>query len=206
LSNLVVLRREMVEIGRLLETKGLIVAAEGNMSVRLGGHCFLVTPAGKCKGELKVQDPLEVDSQGRCSAGRPTSEWPLHQEIYRMRPDIRAICHAHPPWATAFATAGRDLDGQLLTETAQVLPRVPLAVRSLPGTPEVARSIQPHIKDHDAILLANHGVVSVGNTLKGAFELLQTVERLAQVTLLSEMAAGRCGLDQGMLKELVDRS
>ncbi len=206
MPNLVVLRREMVEIGRLLETKGLIVAAEGNMSVRLGGYCFLVTPAGKCKGELKVQDLLEVDSQGRCSGGRPTSEWPLHQEIYRLRPDIQAICHAHPPWATAFATAGRDLDGQLLTETAQVLPRVPLAERSLPGTPEVARSIQPHIKDHDAILLANHGVVSVGSTLKGAFELLQTVERLAQVTLLSEMAGGRCGLDQGMLKELVDRS
>ena len=206
MANLVVLRREMVEVGQLLEKKGLIVAAEGNMSVRLGGHCFLVTPAGKCKGELKVQDPLEVDSHGRCAFGRPTSEWPLHQEIYRLRPDIRAICHAHPPWATAFATAGRDLDGQLLTETAQMLPRVPLAQRSLPGTPELALSIQPLIHNHDAILLANHGVVSVGKSLKGAFELLQTVERLAQVTLLSEMAAGRCGLDQGMLQELVDRS
>lgn len=196
----------MVEIGTLLEKKGLIVAAEGNMSVRLGGHLFLVTPAGKCKGELKVQDLLEVDSKGRCPLGRPTSEWPLHQEIYRLRPDIKAICHAHPPWATAFATAGRDLDGQLLTETAQILPRVPLAARSLPGTLEVARSIQPHITNHDAVLLANHGAVTVGHTLKGAFELLQTVERLAQVTLLSELAAGRCGLDQEMLKKLVERS
>jgi len=206
LSNLVLLRREMVEIGRLLEKKGLIVAAEGNMSVRLGGHCFLVTPAGKCKGELKTQDSLEVDSKGRCPSGRPTSEWPLHQEIYRLRPEIQAICHAHPPWATAFATAGRDLDGNLLTETAQLLPRVPLAARSLPGTPEVARSIHPHIEKHDAILLANHGVVTVGQSLREAFLLLQTVERLAQVTLLSEMASGRCGLDQGMLQELVDRS
>lgn len=206
MSNLVVLRREMVEIGQLLERKNLIVAAEGNMSVRLGGHCFLVTPAGMCKGELRTQELLEVDTQGRCSQGRPTSEWPLHQEIYRLRPDIQAVCHAHPPWATAFATAGRDLDGLLLTETAQMLPRVPLAPRSLPGTPELAQSIQLLIKDNDAILLANHGVVSVGKSLKKAFELLQTVERLAQVTLLSEMAAGRCGLDQKMLQELVDRS
>jgi L-fuculose-phosphate aldolase len=206
LSNLVLLRREMVEIGQMLETKGLIVAAEGNMSVRLGGHGFLITPAGRCKGELKVQELLEVDSHGKCPVGRPTSEWPLHEAIYGLRPDILAVCHAHPPWATAFATAGRDLDGQLLTETAQLLPRVPLAPRSLPGTAEVARSIEPLIKDHDAILMANHGVVSVGKSLRGAFELLQTVERLAQVTLLSEMAAGSCGLDQGMLRELVDRN
>ncbi|MCP4292901.1 MAG: class II aldolase/adducin family protein [bacterium] len=203
MPNLVVLRRNMVEIGKLLESKSLIVAAEGNMSVRLSGHGFLVTPAGRCKGDLKVQDLLEVDLQGRCSRGRPTSEWPLHQEIYQLRPDIQAICHAHPPWATAFASAGRDLDGQLLTETAQLLPRVPLAARSLPGTSEVARSIQPHITAHDAILMANHGAVTVGRDLQSAYELLQTVERLAQVTLLSEMAAGSCGLNQEMLKKLV---
>ncbi len=206
MPNLVVLRREMVEVGKLLEIKGLIVAAEGNMSVRLGGHSFLVTPAGHCKGALRVQDLVEVDSQGRCSFGRATSEWPLHSEIYKLRPGIKAICHAHPPWATAFAVAGRDLNGELLTETALLLPRVPLAPRSLPGTPELARSIQPLIKNHDAILLANHGAVTVGNSLQEAFELLQTVERLAQVTLLSEMAAGSCGLDQEMLRQLMSRT
>jgi L-fuculose-phosphate aldolase len=195
----------MVEVGRLLEKKSLIVAAEGNMSVRLGGHSFLVTPAGVCKGDLKVQDLLEVDDQGRSVQGRSTSEWPLHQAIYRLRPDTKAICHAHPPWATAFAVAGRDLDGQLLTETASILPRVPLASRAIPGTQELARSIQVHIGQYDAILLANHGVVTVGPSLPSAFDLLQTVERLAQVTLLSEMASGTCGLDQGMLRDLVDR-
>lgn len=203
MPNLVVLRREMVRIGKLLENKGLIVAAEGNMSVRLSGHGFLVSPAGRCKGELKVQDLVEVDSLGRSCLGQATSEWPLHSEIYNLRSDISAICHAHPPWATAFATAGRDLDGELLTETAKMLPRVPLAPRSLPGTPELALSIKPLIGQHDAILLANHGVVTVGNTLQEAFELLQTVERLAQVTLLSEMAGGQCGLDQCMLNQLV---
>ena len=194
----------MVEVGRLMETKGLIVAAEGNMSVRLGGHSFLVTPAGRGKGELRVQDLLEVGDDGTSPHGRATSEWPLHFTIYNTRPDVKAICHAHSPWSTAFAAAGRDLDGNLLTETAQILPRVPLAPRSLPGTHEVAASVVPYIKDHDAVLLGNHGVVAVGSDLRAAFALLQTVERLAQVTLLSEMAAGCCGLDETSRQELLD--
>jgi L-fuculose-phosphate aldolase len=203
-TNLVVLRREMVEIGRLLENKGLIVAAEGNMSVRLGGHSFLVTPAGRNKGDLKVQDLVEVRDDGSSAQGRATSEWPLHFAIYSQRPDVRAICHAHSPWSTAFAAAGRDLDGNLLTETAQLLPRVPVAPRALPGTADVAASVVPFIRDNDAVLLGCHGVVAVGNDLRAAFDLLQTVERLAQVTLLSEMAAGCCGLDEQVRRDLLD--
>jgi len=200
--NLVVLRREMVATGRLMHDKGLIVAAEGNLSVRLGGHSFLVTPAGISKGRLRVQDLLEIDTQGRCSRGAATSEWPLHRQVYALRPDVRAICHAHAPWATAFAAAGRDLDGSLLTETAALLPRVPLAERSLPGSDSLARSIVPFIADHDAVLLGNHGVVTVGVDLGKAFALLETVERLAQVTLLAEVAAGGASVDAATLARL----
>jgi L-fuculose-phosphate aldolase len=200
--NLVVLRRQMVAIGRLMYENNLIVAAEGNLSIRLGGHSFLVTPAGLGKGALRVQDLLEVDAQGRCPRGAPTSEWPLHQRIYSLRPDVGAICHAHPPWATAFAAAGRDLDGSLLTETASLLPRVPLAARALPGTEALAASIVPFINDHDAVLLGNHGVVTVGADLQAAFNLLETTERLAQVTLLAEAAEGRSCLDAAALRKL----
>ncbi len=190
MPNLVLLRREMVETGRLMYEKNLIVAGEGNLSVRLGGHSFLVTPAGTNKGSLRVQDLLETDSRGRSAQGAVTSEWPLHKQIYDLRPDVRAICHAHAPWATAFAAAGRDLDGSLLTETASLLPRVPLAARALPGSEALAASIIPFIADHDAVLLGNHGVVTVGKDLRAAFSLLETVERLAQVTLLAEAASG----------------
>lgn len=203
-TNLVVLRREMVDTGRLMEQKGLIVAAEGNLSVRLGGHSFLVTPAGRNKGDLKVQDLVEVRDDGASAQGRATSEWPLHFAIYRHRPDVRAICHAHSPWSTAFAVAGRDLDGTVLTETAQLLPRVPVAPRATPGTDEVATSVLPFIAHHDAVLLGCHGVVAVGRDLQAAFALLQTVERLAQVTLLAEMAAGSCGLDAETRRGLID--
>ena len=193
MTNPVMARRQMVEIGRRLQQQNLIVAAEGNLSVRLGGHAFLVTPSGVGKGDLRVQDLLEVDLQGRCTRGRPTSEWPLHRRIYEARPDVQAICHAHPPWATAFAAIGRDLDGSLLTETAAVLGRVPVCPRAEPGTEEAASSVLPHILGHDAILLGSHGAVAVGRDLPAAFALLETVERLAQVTLLASLARGEGG-------------
>lgn len=193
MTNPVLLRRQMVDIGRRLQQQNLIVAAEGNLSVRLGGHAFLVTPSGVGKGALRVQDLLEVDLQGRCTRGRPTSEWPLHRRIYESRPDVMAICHAHPPWATAFAAIGRDLDGSLLTETAAVLGRVPVCTRAEPGTESAASSVLPHILDHDAILLGSHGAVAVGKDLPAAFALLETVERLAQVTLLASLARGEGG-------------
>jgi len=194
MDNLVLLRRQMVEIGRRLQQQNLIVAAEGNLSVRLGGRAFLVTPSGVGKGALRVQDLLEIDSAGRCTQGRPSSEWPLHRRIYESRPDVKAICHAHPPWATAFAAAGKDLDGSLLTETAAILRNVPVCARSEPGTQAAADSVLPHILDHDAILLGSHGAVTVGPDLPAAFALLETVERLAQVTLLTALARGEGGV------------
>jgi L-fuculose-phosphate aldolase len=200
--NLVVMRREMVAVGRRMYEKGLIVAAEGNLSVRLGGHSFLVTPAGRGKGSLRVQDLVEVDTQGRSPFGKATSEWPLHSRIYALRSDVRAVCHAHAPWATAFAAAGRDLDGSLLTETAALLPRVPLAARALPGTDALAGSVVPYIAANDAILLGSHGVVTVGADLSAAFNLLETGERLAQVTLLAEVAAGTSSVDPETLRKL----
>lgn len=193
MTSLVLLRRQMVEIGRRLQKQNLIVAAEGNLSVRLGGHAFLVTPSGVGKGDLRVQDLLEIDAAGRCARGRPSSEWPLHRRIYEARPDVAAICHAHPPWATAFAAAGRDLDGSLLTETAAILGRVPVCARAEPGTEQAAASVLPYIRDHDAVLLGSHGAVTVGRDLPAAFALLETVERLAQVTLLAAIARGEGG-------------
>jgi len=190
LANLVLQRRIVVATGQEMAKRGYVVAAEGNLSVRLGGHCFLVTPAGVSKGRLRVQDILEIDTCGRTTRGTPTSEWPLHQAIYAQRPDVGGVCHAHAPWSTAFAATGRELVGALLTETAEQLPRVPVTARALPGTAALAASLEPFIACHDAILLGGHGVVTMGPDLPAAFALLETVERLAQVTLLAELADG----------------
>ncbi|MFT5234586.1 MAG: L-fuculose-phosphate aldolase [Candidatus Krumholzibacteriia bacterium] len=201
-TNLVLLRREMVSTGQKMQDRGFVVAAEGNLSVRVSGHCFLVSPAGVNKGQMRVQDLVEVDTEGRTARGTPTSEWPLHREIYLQRPDVRGICHAHCAWSTAFAAAGRDLDGSLLTETAALLPRVPLAARAEPGTAALAASIRPHVASYNAILLGNHGVVTMGSDLAAAFALMETVERLAQVTLLKELAAGESTIDPAKLEQL----
>jgi len=203
-TNPVAVRRDMVRIGQEMENKGLIVAAEGNISSRLGGHAFLVTPSGGNKGQLRSQDLLEVDAAGRSSRGRVTSEWNLHREIYLARPDVGAVCHGHPPWATAFAVTGRDLDGTLLTETAGLLPRVPVAPRVEPGTDAVGYSVQPFLADFNAILLGSHGVVTMGTDLRQACDRLLTVERLAQITLLAEVAAGRSSLSESIFRGLVD--
>ncbi len=206
MSNIVLLRRAMVAAGARMDAKDLIVAAEGNLSVRLGGHSFLVTPSGISKGQLKTRDLLEVGAEGKSVFGSVTSEWPLHLRIYQERPEVQAICHAHPPWATAFSVAGRDLDGSILTETADLMSEVPLAQRAAPGTEALAGSVGPFIKNYDAVLLGNHGVVTVGSSLEAALQLMETVERLAQVTLLSELASGSSCLDSRTIENLTQLS
>ncbi len=193
-------RREMVRIGRLLYDRQLVVAAEGNLSVRLGGDHFLVTPAGAGKGFLTEIDLLEITSDGRpilrtvtaqnSTLGRPSSEWLLHREIYAHRPDVGAVCHAHPPWATAFAAAGQALDGCLLPEIVATLGVVPLARFGTPGSAELPAAVRDLVISHDALLLANHGVITVGPTMIDAYFRMESVERLAQITLLARLAGG----------------
>ncbi len=188
-------RRETVRIGRLLYDRQLVVGTEGNLSIRLGSDRFLVTRAGACKGLLGEADLLVVDSQGRTVSPSspsvlPSSEWPLHREIYARRPEVDAVCHGHPPWATAFAAAGLPLDGCLLPEIIATLGTVPLAPYGTPGTEEVPATVREMISSYSALLLANHGVVAMGATLTEAFFRLESVERLAQVTLLARLAGG----------------
>lgn len=200
-------RREIVRIGRLLYERQLIVAAEGNLSVRLGGDRFLVTPAGVCKGFLDANQVLVVDLDGntlsQLPGSRPTSEWQLHRQIYSTRSDVTAVCHAHPPYATAFAAARQSLSGCLLPEAVVSLGAVPLARYATPGTDEVPASVSaPIAAGHNALLLANHGAVALGEGLEQAFFRLETVERLAQVTLLSRLLGGERRLDAGSVLAL----
>jgi len=176
----------------LLYVRQHVVAAEGNLSVKLGDDRYLTTPSGRCKGWLAPADLIEVRADGttRRGNGRATSEWQLHREIYSQRADILAVCHAHSPFATACAAAGFALDCRVLTEAALLLGDVPVAEPALPGTPAVAASIRHLIRDHDAILLGNHGVVAGGADLDEAFFRIESVERLAQVTLLAITAGG----------------
>ncbi|MBD3221851.1 class II aldolase/adducin family protein [bacterium] len=196
-------RRIMARVGARLYARRLVVGAEGNLSARLADDRFLTTPSGRCKGDLVEADLVVVDLEGRPARPQsplPSSEWRLHREIYRLCPGAGAICHGHPPHATACAVAGRALDARLLTETAMLLGPVPLAVPSVPGTDEVADSVRPLLPAARAILLANHGAVAWGRDLEEALHRLESVERLAEVTILAAVIGGGRPLDAEFLR------
>ncbi len=200
-------RTAIVEAGRRLSERNLIVAAEGNLSVRLGGDFFLTTPAGCEKGRLGTDDLVVVDLEGRPQAGgsRPSSEWGLHREIYLRRPDLMAVCHAHPPYALAFAVARRKIPTSLMPEAVVVLGEdVPVAPYATPGTDEVAASIREVIAVHDVLLLANHGAVACARDLPTALQRMETLERVAEVALLAAPLGGGVRLTRSDVRKLLD--
>lgn len=185
-------RQDIVDVGRLVYQKGWVAANDGNISIRLDPDRILATPTAVSKGMMHVDDLIVVDSKGAKIEGvrDPTSEIAMHLTIYELRPDIHAVVHAHPPVATGFATAGRPLNLALLPEVVIGLGCVPLAEYGLPGTPELAESILPHIPRYDAIMMSNHGVVCYGSDVYEAFFRMETVEHFARISLVAELLGG----------------
>jgi L-fuculose-phosphate aldolase len=181
------IRAEIVEIGRRLYARGLIAANEGNLSVR-DGDILYVTPAGACKGFLDTETIVKTDLQGRpLDPTAPSTEIPMHVALYRRRPDIRAVVHAHPPTATGFAVAGIPLDRPVLAEAVVVLGRVPLVAYDTPASSELADKVAEAAAGSDAVLLASHGATTVGTTLLKAWERMETLEQVARVSLVARV-------------------
>lgn len=197
---------EILEAGRRMYDRQLIVACQGNLSARISARGVLTTPAGVCKGKLTEEELIEVDFQGRPRSGKPSSELAMHLAIYRVRDDVGAVVHGHPPWATAFATAGRALDRCLLPEVIAGLGSVPLSRYATPGTGEVAEAVCEYIDRYDAVLMPNHGVVACGRDVLSALYKLETVEHLARITLIAEMAGGPKVLSRGQVQALGDEA
>jgi L-fuculose-phosphate aldolase len=183
-------RRDICTTGKWMYERGFIVACEGNISVRLDEERILTTPTCMNKGMLEPQDLVITTLEGRQLAGerRFSSEIAMHLLFYRMRPDVSAICHAHPPTATGFAAAGRALDQALLPEVIIGLGKIPLVRYATPGTPELSAAIEPFVPHYDALLLANHGAVTCGPDLLTAFFRMETIEHFAKIVLAAELA------------------
>jgi len=179
-------RQEILRFGKMLHERGYIAATDGNISVRLNEVSVLITPTCISKGMMSTEDLLVVDMNGRKVSGfrDVTSEISLHLTIYRMRPDVNAIVHAHPPTATGFAACGLALDQALISEVLLSLGEIPLARYATPGTPDLSDALEPFIPDHDAILMANHGVVTFGSDLIQAHMNMETVEHFAKIALV----------------------
>ena len=199
------IRQHVCAVGRWMYERFFVVASEGNLSVRLGADRILVTPAGACKGRLAPEDLLVTNLNGEVvsGAGRPSSEMEMHLLYYRSRPDVQAVCHAHPPTATGFAASGRPLEEAVLPEVVICLGKIPLAPYGTPGTPELCARLEPLVSFHDAILLENHGVVTCGPDLSAAYSRMEMVEQFARVLLAAESLGGPRLLPRAEVQKLI---
>ncbi|MEZ5360177.1 MAG: class II aldolase/adducin family protein [Candidatus Zixiibacteriota bacterium] len=186
-SSLIV--NKIVEIGRNCYQRGLIAGSDGNISARIDANRIAITRSGVCKGHLTEQDIVIIDSTGKplSASGKPSSETLMHLFLYDKRPDIQACVHAHPPFATAFAVAGIPLEKPVLPEVVLFVGNIALTEFAFPGTPAVAQSLEPTVANHNAFLLKNHGLTTVGATLDEAFYRLETVEHFAQIYYRAKM-------------------
>ena len=198
-------RRDICTAGRWIHARHFAPASDGNISVRLDASHVLTTPTGVSKGLMTADDLVVTDMQGRPLSGTrpPSSELAMHLLIYSLRRDVRAVCHAHPPIATGFAAAGMPLDKPILSEAVFALGCVPLAPYGTPGTTELCDSIEPLLRSYDAILLANHGVVTYGPDLLTAFFRMETVEHFAHVSLVTQLLGRQAELSAADVDKLL---
>jgi L-fuculose-phosphate aldolase len=164
-------RADIVEAGRRLYARAYVASNDGNISVRLDGERLVTTPKSVSKGFMTADMMVVVDYNGQKIAGErePSSELPMHLEIYRHRPDVNAVVHAHPPLATGFAVAGIPLTRAVLAEVITTLGSIPIAEYATPSTAELPAAVRKYIKAHDGLLLANHGAVTCGRDVMAAY-------------------------------------
>ena len=182
-------RRDICEVGRWIHGRAFVASTDGNISVRLDARRILTSPTAVSKGMMSPEDLVITDLAGRKLGGRreASTELAMHLLIYNRRPEVHAVCHAHPPVATGHAAAGIALNKALLSELIIALGCIPVAPFGTPGTQELPDALEPMIPHYDAILLANHGVVTCGPDLLTAFFRMETVEHFAQVSLVTEL-------------------
>jgi L-fuculose-phosphate aldolase len=183
------LRADIVEIGRRMYARGYTASNDGNISVRLGADRLLMTPKSVCKGFMSPDMMCITDLEGRKLEGErdPSSEMLMHLEVYRQRSDVVAVVHAHPPTATGFAVAGIPLDRPVLAEVLTTLGSIPIAEYATPSTKELPAAVRKYIKAHDGMLLANHGALTVGADLYGAYYKMETIEHFAKISLVARL-------------------
>ncbi len=204
------LRLAIVECGRIIYDRGLTVANDGNISIRLDDERVLITPAGLCKGRMEARDLLVLNLDGDLlesdsSRGlRPSSETPMHLEVYRQRPDVRAVLHAHPIFATTLTVAGLSLPVDMLPEVLLTMGEIPITAFATPSSHEDAEVIRDQIRTHDALLLRQHGSLTVGRNLDEALIHLERLEHVAEVFWRSTMLGNVTRIPPKIMEQLLE--
>jgi len=185
MSSEIELKQLIVEIGKRMWTRNFIAANDGNITVKLNDNEILTTPTGVSKGFMNTQMIIKVDLKGKIISDsknyNPSSELKMHLEVYKERPDIYSVVHAHPVYATSFAVAGIPLNKCVLTEAIILIGAVPLVKYGFPSTMEIPDAIREHVKNSDALLLENHGALTYGSDLLNAYYKMETLEHTASI-------------------------
>jgi L-fuculose-phosphate aldolase len=197
------IRADIVEVGRRLWERGYVASNDGNISVRLDERRLVTTPKSVSKGFMTTAMMVVTDLDGRKISGDrdPSSELKMHLQVYRDRPDARAVVHAHPPTATGFAVAGIPLDRAVLAEVVTTLGSIPIAEYATPSTDELPQACSKYLKAHDGLLLANHGALAIGPDLFTAYHRMETIEHFAKISLVTRVL----GREHLLSRQEVDR-
>jgi L-fuculose-phosphate aldolase len=202
-----VIREQMCDIGRRVWQRGMVAANDGNFSVKISENEILCTPTGVSKGFMTPEMICKVDGEGNLlqSDGihRPSSEVKMHLRIYKRRPDVKAVVHAHPMYATAYAIMDVPLVKQIMPESTLSFGEVPIARYGLPSTKEVPDSIEPYLDTHDVVLLQNHGALSWGPDLVSAYFKMEGLEFYAQLCFITDLLGGAKELPPAEVERLL---
>ena len=201
------IKEQICEVCRRMWQLGWTAGNDGNITVKLEDGNILTTPAGVCKGFVAPELIIKTDSIGNVIEAekkyRPSSEIKMHLRCYKVRSDVNAVVHAHPPIATGFSAANKPLDGYSTIEAVLILGSVPVTPYATPSTDEVADSIAPYLSQHDGLLLANHGALTVGCDLQTAYCRMETLEQLAKISLVAHLLGGEKEIDRSNIDKIL---
>lgn len=187
---------------------GWVAANDGNVSVKMDDGTWWITPTGISKSFITTDKLIRVDKDMNVVEGkkgyRPSSEMKMHMRCYEERDDVGAVVHAHPPTATGFAVAGRALDEYSMIETAIAIGSIPVTPYGTPSTYEVPDNIAPYLKNHDVLLLENHGALTVGCDLITAYYRMETLELYAKISLTAHLLGGAKEIPKFQINKLLD--
>lgn len=202
------IKKQICDIGKRIYNKGMVAANDGNISVKISDNEFLCTPTGVSKGFMTPEYICKVDKDGnviQANEGfKPSSEIKMHMRVYKERPDVNAVVHAHPIFATSFAIAGIPLTQPIMPEAVIALGCVPIAEYGTPSTNEIPDAVEKYLQHYDAVLLANHGALSYSDSLLAAYHKMESLEFYAELLYRSKQLGGPKELSNSQVQRLYE--
>lgn len=202
------IKKQICEIGKRIYNQGMVASNDGNISVKLNDNEFLCTPTGVSKGFMTPEYICKVDKDGKVIQAnpgfRPSSEIKMHMRVYKNRPDVNSVVHAHPIYATSFAIAGIPLTQPIMPEAVIALGCVPIAEYGTPSTEEIPDAVEKYLQSFDAVLLENHGALTFSDTLLNAYHKMESVEFYAKLLFNSRLLGGPKELSKQQVERLYE--